>query len=484
MARLCTNCGKPLPRDDARFCNNCGSVTVSPNEPGVAPFNVATSAERRSMPDGGARPPLKEQIAFPAQPPGRPSWPGPPSNPGSTPWVNRPENSVAPVSPAPLRELRIKVWDAPDVPGTANGLSSSNQQAAAAPVSPGAGEQNETDLEHLPTSRLSVPPASAGAAPTFGPAQRGIEASPDSTDGRYRQGQAVRERQVYSDGVEQLETRPMRSQRGGSPQLPPAEQHAAPYTAQQPWEAQPPLPVSPPWQMPGGEAGMQSPVMQRPVTPSLPISKPGIQPAQPLRPIQPAQPFQAAFPEPASSPPTRRSGKTRLAVILALLVLFLAGGVVTWLIVASPFTVPAVTQTTVSFQNASLGVSLQYPRGWTAQLDTQHGAASFFDPNHTDQVDLNTNSNSGLSINQYIKNTTDQLGMTGQKNLSPLNFAGQAWQQVRGSVQKSGATFTETLLVTTHAGRLYALLLMAPASTYANADRLFFAPLRSSFKFS
>ncbi len=187
---------------------------------------------------------------------------------------------------------------------------------------------------------------------------------------------------------------------------------------------------------------------------------------------------------PSSSPPTRRSGKIRLLVIIALLVLFLAGGVVTWLVVASPFTVPAVTKTTVSFQNANLGVSLQYPQGWTVQLDAQHGAASFFDPNHTDQVNLNTTSKSGLSVDQYIKNTTGQLGMTGQKNLSPLNIAGQAWQQVRGSVLVSGATFTETLLVTTHASRLYALLLMAPASIYADADRLFFAPMRSSFKFS
>jgi hypothetical protein len=430
------------------------------------------------MPGGSARPPLKEQIAFPAQPPSRPIRPGPPTNAGSPPWVNHLENSVAPVSPAPLRELRIKVWDAPDMPGAANGIFRSNQQAAPASVPPGTAEQNEADLEDMPTSQLKVPPASAGDPPMFGLPHPGTQAKPDSTGGRYRQGYVEREHQVYSDGVEQLETRPMRSQRGGSPEFLPA---AAPYPARQPWEAQPPLPISPLWQMPGGDAGTNSPVIQRPVTPSLPVSTPGIQPAQPLRPVQPAQ---AAFPGPASSPPTRRSGKTRLVIIIALLVLFLAGGVVTWLVVAPPSTVPAVTKTTVSFQNASLGVSLQYPQGWTARLDTQHGAASFFDPNHTDQVNLNTTSKSGLSVDQYIKNTTGQLDMTGQKNLSPLNIAGQAWQQVSGSVLVSGATFTETLLVTTHAGRLYALLLMAPASTYANADRLFFAPMRASFKFS
>jgi hypothetical protein len=158
--------------------------------------------------------------------------------------------------------------------------------------------------------------------------------------------------------------------------------------------------------------------------------------------------------------------------------------VATWIVTDHPFDVPAVTSTSVAFKNAPLGFSLQYPQGWTAQVDVQHGKASFFDANHTDQCNLSTVADSQLSINQYIKNTTSQLSMTGQKNLQPLTFAGHTWQQVRGTVLLNGATFTETLLVTTNGNRLYGLLFMAPASTYANADRLFFAPIRASFRFS
>lgn len=161
--------------------------------------------------------------------------------------------------------------------------------------------------------------------------------------------------------------------------------------------------------------------------------------------------------------------------------MLLLGGVVTWLVEFHPFEVPPITQTTTTFQNAGMGVSFQYPQGWIAQINAQHG--SFFDANHTVQFNLDVVQKSGLSAAQYIKNTTGQLGMTGQKSLPPLVFAGQSWSQERGSVLQSGATYTETLLVTMHTGRLYALLLMAPAPVYANADPLFFAPVRSSFKF-
>jgi hypothetical protein len=214
----------------------------------------------------------------------------------------------------------------------------------------------------------------------------------------------------------------------------------------------------------------------------LPAAAPRFQPPAPARlPVQPLQPARTAAP--VIRQPARRRGSSRLFMIGALLVVLLIGGVVTWLVEFHPFEVPAITQTTAPFQNASLGVSFQYPQGWIAQVDTQHGAASFFDANHTVQFNLNAVAKSGLSVDQYVKNTTGQLGMTGQKSLPPPAFAGQSWSQERGSVLQSGATYTETLLVTMHAGRLYALLLMAPAPIYANADRLFFEPLRASFQF-
>ncbi len=336
MAKSCTNCGNLVLKDDARFCNKCGSIlTSSPNGKHEAAQMAQSPEVTQSAKEGETRtrerppvtgitkrPVLKEQIAFPSRPAIRP---------------------FRPAAPEPLRESRVEAWDT----------------------------LAEPDLAELPTSQLSIV------------------------------------------------------------------------------SAPPPIPV-------------QRPVNQRPVTPMLPAAAPRFQPPAPARlPVQPLQPARTAAP--VIRQPARRRGSSRLFMIGALLVVLLIGGVVTWLVEFHPFEVPAITQTTAPFQNASLGVSFQYPQGWIAQVDTQHGAASFFDANHTVQFNLNAVAKSGLSVDQYVKNTTGQLGMTGQKSLPPPAFAGQSWSQERGSVLQSGATYTETLLVTMHAGRLYALLLMAPA---------------------
>ncbi len=173
----------------------------------------------------------------------------------------------------------------------------------------------------------------------------------------------------------------------------------------------------------------------------------------------------------------------RLVVVLVLLLLLLVGGFVTWDIVFQPFSVPPVTQTSLSFNNTDLGIALQYPQGWTAQLDQANRAVSFFDANHTDQVNVSVTATNGQSIDAYVKKEVAQIGLTALKNLSPLTFAGTSWQQVQGTVLVSGATYTETLLVTAHGGHYYAIVQMAPADIYAGADHLFFSILRASFQF-
>ncbi|GAC1568853.1 MAG: hypothetical protein NVS3B14_20090 [Ktedonobacteraceae bacterium] len=172
----------------------------------------------------------------------------------------------------------------------------------------------------------------------------------------------------------------------------------------------------------------------------------------------------------------------RLLTILVLLLLMLAGGLSAWIMNFHPFSVPAVTNTAVSFQNAHLGIALQYPQGWTAQLDQPNQAVSFYDANHTYQVNVFLKATGGQSIDQYIKKEASQLGLTAQKNLSPLTFAAASWQQVQGTLLVSGATYTEILLVTTRGEHFYSLAQLAPASTYASADHLFFSIIRSSFQ--
>lgn len=202
---------------------------------------------------------------------------------------------------------------------------------------------------------------------------------------------------------------------------------------------------------------LRSPIVQRPVTPALPTSYP--------------------------ARPVRRKSKMRLVVMLVLLLALLVGGFVTWDIVFQPFSVPPVTRTSLSFNNTGLGIALQYPQGWTAQLNQANRAVSFFDANHTDQVNVFVTATNGQSIDAYVKKEVAQIGLTAQKNLSPLGFAGASWQQVQGTVLVSGATYTETLLVTAHGGHYYAIVQMAPADIYAGADHLFFSILRASFQF-
>jgi hypothetical protein len=73
--------------------------------------------------------------------------------------------------------------------------------------------------------------------------------------------------------------------------------------------------------------------------------------------------------------------------------------------------------------------------------------------------------------------------MAGLQTPAALSFAGASWQEVQGSVQQSGANYKATLLVTMRGERYYAILQLAPSSTYALEDQLVFSKMRSSFHF-
>ena len=172
-----------------------------------------------------------------------------------------------------------------------------------------------------------------------------------------------------------------------------------------------------------------------------------------------------------------------MVVVLVMLLLLLGGGLAYWIIAYQPFSVPAVTRTSLPFNNTNLGIALRYPQGWTAQLNSAHQTVSFFDANHIDQVNINVTATNGSSVTTFINKEVAQLGLTAQKNLSPVTFAGTSWQQVQGTVLVSGATDTETVLVAMHGNHFYTIAQMAPAVTYADADHLFFSILRASFQF-
>ena len=221
---------------------------------------------------------------------------------------------------------------------------------------------------------------------------------------------------------------------------------------------------------------MYRPGMQRPVTPIV-LSQPQLPSAQPVRQTPPV-----SMPVPPLARP-KKNNRKRLAIVFGLLFILLLGGVIAWVIVTQPFAVPEITKTTQNFKDTSLGVSLEYPRNWAVDLNKQNGTVSFYDDNHTDQVNITVVIADNQSINQYITKTASSLGMTGQKTQTELSFAGTTWQQLQGSVQQSGANYTASLLITKHSGHYYTILQLAPSSTYPLEEQLVFSHMRSSFQF-
>ncbi len=218
------------------------------------------------------------------------------------------------------------------------------------------------------------------------------------------------------------------------------------------------------------------PVTQRTVTPA-PFPQPQFPPGQVFQQTPPV-----SLPVPRIAQPKRRSRQRLMFVFVVLFVLSL-GGVVAWIIAFQPFAVPEITKTTQDFQNADLGIALQYPQQWAADVHAQKGAVYFHDVNSTDQVNITVLATGGQSMNQYISKVVGSIGMTGQKAEAPLSFAGASWQQTQGNVQLSGASYTASVLVATHGGRYYTIVQLAPSSTYIHEEQLVFSTMRSSFRF-
>ena len=503
MAKLCASCGNPLPREDSRFCNNCGAAFPNARSSPIPRRTRVISGDHPSAP---VRSGLREQIAFAAPPsPPPPAQPVPTETPS---WMNkldkmgnrpiakppvagrpsttRPKvenpssnanrsSSVA-ASRAPQNELRFKVWEEDELPDI---------------IVPTEQQNGHTELPQDERKEDQAQPQQSeqDTLETVAEEDNGVEDLPTipmpSTllPEKDRQGDGESQADSEDRADADLPTRPLPANL--APPRPVSENRpkARPFPAQSYRQAAPLQSPSaqPTEQQRRGSAeqadSYQPPIVQRPVTPALPVSLPG---------------FQQAAPAPAttagadkSSPrrPARRKSKLRLVIVLVMLLLLGAGGLTYWIVAYQPFSVPAVTQTSLAFSNKTLGIALRYPQGWTAKLDQAHQTVSFFDANHTYPVTLSETASNGQSVDAFIKKEVAQLGLTAQKNLSPLTFGGTGWQQVQGTVLVSGATYTETLLVATHGGRFYALALMAPATTYADADHLFFSILRSSFQF-
>ncbi|HZU70585.1 MAG TPA: hypothetical protein VFA09_25150 [Ktedonobacteraceae bacterium] len=494
MATQCVRCGIVLPRDDARFCSKCGAEqpvrpsSASPSSPDVEgpglvrsdnDFNSSpsrpSSATSSSRPPAdekdshsGNRPAIREQIAYrpPSRPSRRPIHNEPPA------WINKLEREVAyPIAnadPSPARELHVKVWESPEQSKGNAGSPIAQKEASAFekdayPVrkepaisnrSPSNDEVENISTAHLPSVPSDLPPGGRSPASSRIPAGQGQAAVPTES--------------ARLDEVEQLDTRPMASQRQAMVQsLPPA---AGRFVEQRENRVQEmPRPV-------------QQSMLQRPLSPlpSPQLSHSKDQPAREFQAQRTTPPPSLAMP-PRATRSKRKSSKP-LVFMFITLGLLLVGGLVAWIVVDSPFTVPAVTNTDQPFQNSTLGFALRYPQGWTAHIDTKKGSVSFYDSSHTGQVIVQETAATG-SIAQYIKNEAAQSGMTGQASSPSLAFAGATWQQVKGSIVQDGATYTVILLATEHNNRFYSIMQLAPPAAYSGEEQLVFSHVRASFRF-
>ncbi len=395
MATQCTHCGQMLPRDDARFCSNCG--TLVPDHP-FSPQSLSLSKDAPDSSAGQAhksKSALREQIAQQShfQPPRRPR----PVQDDPPPWI---------------AELNTVEHGVP-----AEGDAEREKQLSEEVVADRLAEMPTTSLSNVESEQAS--------------------------------------QVVSADRKEEEPLDPI--------QLDPP--------VSEPISAQPQ--VQPGLQSPQGPVRQPLVAGQYPSTPAPSPRQAGQEPGWSQKPSSSAFVL-----------PIRYSrGRVPLLFTIVLLCLLLVGGLWAWIYVFQPFSVPQVTQPQQSFQDASLGISLSYPRGWNVQLNHKSGSVLFADSTHTAQFRIVTLAANGQDVGQYLLQEAKQLGVAVPKPGVPLSFGGATWQQTQGSIVQNGANYTETLLVTVHRNRLYSIIQQAPQATYTDEEQVVFSRIRSAFRF-
>jgi PsbP len=428
VAKQCDHCGKVLPNDRIRYCPGCGK-------------SVASSR------------PLKKSISQ-----------DPPA------WMKQLETSLTNNrSNLPLRELNVTVWEEEETstlastengkdevdPQVADGLPTSPLMVTSSPKTsvPSQAQSSlsgidvgKEDLAEELATNPNIASLPQNASLSYVPSSPGF----DFANGGFSH-----------DQIEEMATRPYVAQPHNPPQ---GSEKPVQYQQRQAMQTPPGI--------------MDTPAMQRPVTPiALPIPQSQMPAFQPVR-----QTPAGSMPVPplAKAP---KKGRKRLAIVFVFLLIFLLGGVIAWVILAQPFTVPEITRTTQSFTDTAAGVSLQYPKNWAVAVNKQNGTVSLYDDNHTDQVNITVVVAGNQNMNQYVSKTVSSQGITGQRALPEASFAGASWQQIQGNVQESGASYSATILVTMHGQHYYTIEQLAPSSTYALEDQLVFSKIRASFQF-
>lgn len=458
MALQCTFCGTAL-KDDARYCNHCGTLIAS--HP-FSPKSTSSSISPAEQVDT-AREPLREQIA--QQPPYRSNWRPKQEEPPS--WLSQLENGLNSKAPSgaleserreksPEKRMMAKPENSREK--TANRVSEppvySRPQQPVRQVEPEA-RLTEDDLDDLPTGPLVI------GSPEIQKQWGGTHSPP------------AKSQHARFDDMEYVDTVPLLTQMKTKPA-------DAPQPEEKAFQQQ------------------ERPVQRRYDTPNsalypsfTPLPPPVSHPVQEATSAFPGAPSQEWKQTPPSQPvissvqdkKRRKSHKPLVIILILLLLLVIAGGVGTWIVLYQPFSVAGITQPQQRFSDSRLGLSFLYPGGWQSQVDQRKATIHLFDSSHTAQVDITVGTAPGGDLGQYLQQKANQLGLTGIKNGSTRSFAGAAWQQIQGNVQQSGASYTETLLATTHKNSIFTIMTLAPQATFAQEQQIAFSGIYSSFQF-
>lgn len=429
----CSFCDSPL-KDDARYCNQCGTLVAS--HPFSPKSSFAVGASDKAGRAGC------EQIAAQHDRAARRLQDEPPS------WLSHLENGLR--SKVPSGGLESERQERPPTANARNESSPRGLQdfvddvpqpenPAPEPAMPAANEfKNEDEFEDLPTR-----PLEAGS-----PNGRNQHHATPSTPGKVAS--------TCFDEVEYVDTMPLATQMGKKPMVTPR-------------------PVDEPMRQQEQFSQQQFGPLDRSSYQSLSTASP---PAGEGRQTPPSQ----SVVPPVQRTKRRENRKPLVIMPVVLLCLVVFGGLGVWIILFKPFSVPGITQPQQSFSNSQLGFSLLYPSGWQSQVDKGKATVHFYDSSRTAQVNIVEGAAPGGDTGAYLQQKANQLGLTGIKN-SSTSFGGTSWQRIEGNVLLKGASYTETLLATIHKNGIYTIMSLAPQTTYEQEDQIVFSKMYVSFQF-
>jgi hypothetical protein len=563
MAIQCKYCGTDLPKEDARFCNNCGmlvpshpfsheslsaskkgeQVSLAPLAPSsgepqerhkhvlreqVAELSPIRSKREHSEPDEPAKKPetYEQKPLVPDNLPSNPlpqdlavvedmpqeklpdtPQPGidndgsshveeapkqlspslaPPRQARVKRWMPGPVQAVAtPAWPAPVTHVSVKEPSAParrsDAQKKMAHISTSSNDEAASAREVHANVEDEEIREHADVEESAIEdlPTRALAVPVEDAVNKPVEDVPTQTVNKPVEDVPT---QTVNTPVEDLPTRSM-----------PVSVEKQSRVQEQPVEK---VPSNPFLSIPATQSEARENFVEDWLVRANPASSDFANPALSTA-FQPHAAPLVSSPdylnvsnssrqaESAASIPPMRRPRRRWPIIVVLLVVLILGGVGAlgaMMLLSQQSSNDPVIQAQVDFSDPQLGISLLYPNGWLKQVDAGKSTAHFYASNHIGEVDIMVTTSSG-TVKQALQQQATKMGMSTVKAGVTLTFAGASWQQLQGTVQQSGASYTDTLLATLHGGQLFMIVQQAPQNNYADWEKEFFVPLRSSFKF-